>query len=507
MATAPEPDRYAYARSPAELEAERIRQQKIEADRQKHERQAAIKRQLEEARQRQEQADQVRKKEEEARRERVWGFERELVARLDDTLTGMGYRPPAPPPIIADRALRSLTAELGTAPTADPEQVEALRMLANRNNLQLRPAKHFLGQIQKQLDPPGVLGRVRRLLAGARQCVDRAVVSLDLPDVSPRVLAQIHTNERFLASEWAHGERAARRGVLAVHVDPEKGVTIVQIGIAEHGPIYITLSGLLDPERVAQATIRLLLDRVPEFRDAIDPVAVIDGSHQGLNYNTVFPTARVYRAPSGDTERLLQNITKTAARERLAPENTVILNSAPRSRDECTWVFGSAARWPRWDRVAGQWDGAAAAARFGVAPEPSREAVLQALATAQNVIVIVAHCDGQEIRLPAPPPRGTQVTAEYLRENRAAIAANAPFVYLFACKAAQLQPGGLRDFASVLLECGAAGVVASQVEVDPADSRPMFERVLDDRRGQPPIEDFYRAMGETGYREMEVFLG
>ncbi len=441
-------------------------------------------------------------------KERVANHKHALKSQIDNKLTDMGYLPPEPSPFLSNRIFHLVASEVLALNKRDsdlPEAISAIRTQQNEKGFRL--ALDFLIQIEKNLQPPPwPLRWLKRLWTGANANLDRATVSYSLPSVDATVLAQIEANELFLAKEWSQG---SGRGVLAIHVDQAKDVTVIQIGIAVHGPIYITIPGILDPEAVAHATIRVLFNRMPNFRDAMDPVAVIDGSFQRLNYNTIFTKNRVIRAPSGNTDRLLRNIRETAKRDRLSSENTVIFNSVPVDKYEYVSVFGqddpTGQRWERWDGEARLWNDMVASARFGLAPQASRQAVLEALSTAKNVIVIVAHCDGRELFMPAPPPKGTVITVKDLIENREAIAANAPFVYLFSCRAGLIND--LKDFASILLECGAAGVVASQEELGSADARTMLGRVLDERRGEPPVEDFYKAMDDVRYREMEVFLG
>ena len=139
-----------------------------------------------------------------------------------------------------------------------------------------------------------------------------------------------------------------------------------------------------------------------------------------------------------------------------------------------------------------------------MAPEASEAGFLTALTQKQNVVVLVAHCDGRRLFMPDPPPEGTQVTAEYLLQNREQIAANAPFVYLFSCEAGKLS--NLRNFASTLLDSCAAGVIASQTTLGAAEGQAFLGRLLGETRGAPPIEDYWRAMRELGFYEMEVLL-
>jgi len=161
--------------------------------------------------------------------------------------------------------------------------------------------------------------------------------------------------------------------------------------------------------------------------------------------------------------------------------------------------------WGAWDEEAQRWTDTATANDFAPSAQVSREMLLNALTQQENVIVVVAHCDGESIFMPHPPPNGSQVTADYLLEHRNEIVANAPFVYLFSCEAGDLKD--LRNFASTLLECGASGVIASQSSIGTAEGRTLLNRVLNEQRGAPPIADYYNAMKEVNYRDMEVFLG
>jgi hypothetical protein len=204
------------------------------------------------------------------------------------------------------------------------------------------------------------------------------------------------------------------------------------------------------------------------------------------------------------------NIKECGQRERLSVENTTILNSAPKSHEECRRIFPGRDVWHAWRDEANLWNSTVASTNFSTSQvqEASRESVLLALARQKNVIVIMAHCeereDGQRIYMPDPAPQGSVVTRADLLANREQIAANAPFVYLFSCEAGDLS--NLRNIASTLLECGAAGVVASQTGVDGIGERPLLRRLLYEGRGAPPIEDFHKAIREVNYLNMEVYL-
>lgn len=432
-------------------------------------------------------------------------YKAELDSRFHETLTGMGYLPPEPSPLLWTRALELVSRQVQAHAHADPQFAAALRTAEHEIEERYALSYGYIEQLSKSVAATPSLKQAFGMMMGrVHKGIFKATVSALMPEVSPELKRRMTENELFLAGDWVE---ATSRGVLAVHVDEAGGRTILQIGIAEHGPVYITIPEILQPEDAALKSIRELIGRIAAFSGVVDPMAVIDGSHQGLNYNEVFPNTRVVRAPSGNTSRLALNVREAARRERLAADNTVILNSAPASQEEYVRVFKedpAAASWGAWREEAREWDATVVANQFAPSPGVSQEAMVAALSQAKNVIVIVAHCDGDRIYMPEPPPAGSEVSGDYLLAHREQITANAPFVYLFSCEAGRLS--NLRNFAATLLECGASGVIASQSEIGSAEGRALLGRILDEERGAPPLEDYFRAMRDVNYLDMEVFL-
>jgi hypothetical protein len=446
------------------------------------------------------------------REEMIATGEQEVRSVVEEELRHAGYLPPAPPPLLARRTLKAFAEEarerLKVLPANDESASafrEAIAIVEQEVERDSKVALKFFERLSAELSPSvPPLSRAKAIFKRLDAIIDRATISLEPPAASKEVAEKMRDVERFLAQEWAGN---VERGVVAIYADEESQTTVVQIGIAQYGPIYITVPRVLRPDDVALRSLRDLLGRVDAFHDEVDPLAVIDGSYQALNFNSLFMQSRVIRAPSGNTARLAANLEKTLERTRLSPDNTVIINSSPATREEYLSVFPAdreARHWAAWGEEAEQWNRVTESGDFGHTGEASREAVLDALTHKENVIVIVAHSDGKTLFMPDPRPRGTTISADYLREHREQITANSPFVYLFSCEAGDL--ANLENFASTLLECGAAGVVASQTILGAAEGRTMLSRLLDEKRGEPPIEDFWQAMRDVKFFEMEVFL-
>jgi hypothetical protein len=420
-----------------------------------------------------------------------------------------GYLPPKPFPFVEMSALnrlkRLVEEKLVEDQEAYPLFMEAILNEMQRNRLHTKRAEDFRARIAREMHAPSsMVSRAKMFLGRIHDAIDKASISLEPPTASATLQKRMQRTELFLAESWHHEEQ---RGIVAIHVDEETRQTILQVGMAQHGVLYVTIPRVLRPEEIARNSIQEFLKRLQTASSTIDPLAVIDGAYQSINFNYLFGKSRVIRAPSGDTARLSANIAELSTRERLSKENTAILNSSPRSRVEYVRVMRedrAAAHWPAWDTEAAIWENTIAAAGFATTAEASRQAFIEAVSEKQNVIVIVAHCDGESLFMPHPDPDGTVITAEYLREHRDEIARNKPMVCLFSCRAGDLD--NMANFASTLLECGAAGVIAFQTSLGGAEGNNMLERLLADRRGTPPIEDIWQAMRDTDFFEMEVFL-
>jgi hypothetical protein len=369
---------------------------------------------------------------------------------------------------------------------------------------QVEGSLSYLDKVRQSLDANGLKGLMRALLAPHAKNVGEVSVSLEMPEVSAALQEKMLHIETFLGRRWAQGEK---RGVLAIHTDEQTQTTVIQVGIAAHGPIYIQVHRILRPEDIAAQSLGEFLEGIGPFRGDVDPLAIINGTYQQINFSRIFHMSRVVRAASGNTGRLEHNLAETAKRERLSPENTAIINSAPASQQEYVRVFPqdrAAQNWGAWAAEARGWEQVSRVAGFSQSPQASEAQLLQALTQTKNVIVIMAHCDGESIFLPEPPPNGTQVTAGYLREHKREIGANAPFVYLFSCHGGDVK--NLQNFASILLDCGASGVVAAQGQIAGAMGQSLLTHLLRKDRGAPPMADFQNVARHTGIHDMEVYL-
>lgn len=430
-----------------------------------------------------------------------------LETDVHHNLSQMGYLPPAPPPFLRVRIFETVAIK-AYEHNSTAEMAQAIDLMQAELNQHYHDSHHFLKQIQVGLQgSSSFFARLTAFWQGWDAIVDSASLSIYRPEVAQAMQAKMDNIEKFLVQDWATASDKSR-GVLAIHVDEANQQTIVQMGTAAHGVLYITIPKLLNPQEVAERSIKQIIGRVAPFRHAVDPMAVINGDklYHGLNFGKLFNPSRVIRAPSGNIERLQKNIDETATRPRLETHNTMILNSIPTSEEEYKHMAPPGYYWAQWRNEAPQWNATITGAQFASAPVASRETFLAALAQAQNVIVLVAHCEEQppSIWMVDPRPTGTKINAQDLYAHQAQIAANSPFVYLLSCEAGK--QSNLNNFATVLLECGAAGVVASQTPLPTDAARPFLARLLAADRTAPPLEHLWQSIKDEPFFEMEVFL-
>jgi len=98
------------------------------------------------------------------------------------------------------------------------------------------------------------------------------------------------------------------------------------------------------------------------------------------------------------------------------------------------------------------------------------------------------------------------LSADQIIARKEEISANKPIVYLFCCETAEIS--NLKNFSQVLLDCGAAAVIAPQTKIEAERSVDYFESIIDSKsKGSNSLTNVKRAEGSSKYSEMEVWLG
>lgn len=347
-------------------------------------------------------------------------------------------------------------------------------------------------------------------LGPARALLRNAKVSLAPPLLAPPGKDALQAAQRVLRSAWASDLPRSEQAIICFH--KSHGKTVLQIGAGEAGFIYLTFDTSITPEELAASILNQLARPFDAFAPANGLIALYDGAHQKLNPKTAFGHRRIVRMMKDDPKVFLHQIAGLCAAEAPSVENTALEFAYPATSAELAAVFEqpgleNEADWDLWRDVDRDWRMRARRRGF---PTPevsaSSESTLRALTQKKNVIIVSAHADGTTLHLPAPPPKGSTIGPEKLHEYADAIRANRPVVYLFCCETAEVE--NLQGFASHLLDCGAAAVVAPQTKINVNRAAALFEAVLTHDKATPrTLERLQKAERQSRYREMEVWLG
>ncbi len=375
----------------------------------------------------------------------------------------------------------------------------AIRLFRERVLLRAQHARAAFSAFEKLMrrKPLWPFGKVARLL---RRCK----VSVRSPDLDSPVKQAIAATQQYVRTRWSTRLDRKDQAVFTVHYS--RNQTVVHIASGEHGSLFVTVDAELNPVEVAHEFLKKLGEPSAKFINSDGVISVIDGAHQSFNPKKIFKKAIAVRSVTDDVVTFARNLDEILQRDPPVPGNSSLHLGVPASRAELAAVFrGGTPDWEVWDGVQANWSRRAADGGFPTDLAASREAVLRSLATSKNVIIVVAHSDGERVFLPAPIPEGSVVSAKDVRDYEAEIRKNQPIVYLFCCETAAIS--NMANFSRILVESGAVGVVAPQTRIDAHLSSELFQQfIAPSEKGRSALNVLRDAEGRTGYREMEVWV-
>jgi hypothetical protein len=342
-----------------------------------------------------------------------------------------------------------------------------------------------------------------------RQILTKCQVSVDPPELGDAARNAIAESVKLIRKEWSDQITANRQVVLSIH--RFAGQNVIHLGSSLFGSVFITVPHSMRPEEIARALLSEIKKASGQIFSNESTIAIIDGDRQELNYLRIFKNDVVVRSIKPDCERFAANLDAFLKCAPPTAKNTALHYAFPSSDDELGAVFNSDRHgkpdWNVWSDVSPLWKKRATGQGFPSPRSASANDVIDSLTTSKNVIVVVAHSDGETIYMPAPPPEGSRLTAEEVMAKRSEIAANRPVVYLFSCETAEISD--MKAFSETLLDAGAAAVIAPQTEIDAERSVDLFEALVRPKsQGRAnSLSNFNAAVRSSNYREMEVFLG
>jgi hypothetical protein len=365
-------------------------------------------------------------------------------------------------------------------------------------------AENAFQSIKQALESTSVFKSIRKLLGASKllELLRKCIVSISVPELGSPGREAVASACRFLRQEWSSRLNKTAQGLFSVHRCA--GKTIMHLGSSAFGSVFITLPQSLEPEALAEEFLSEIQKASSGFMPKDGTLAVVDGDHQSINYQRLFQSNIVVRSVKDDCANLAKNLNEMLEREPPNAANTALHLGLPANPAELENVFEKGgADWDLWHGVAPLWADRARRHGFDTATIASSQQVLESLTTSKNVIIVVAHGDERTIHM----PDGSELTAEQILERKDEISANKPIVYLFCCETAEVS--NLRNFSQVLLECGAAAVIAPQTKIDAERSVAFFESIVDDkaRSDTNSLMNVKTAERRSKYREMEVWLG
>lgn len=321
------------------------------------------------------------------------------------------------------------------------------------------------------------------------------------PALSAATLEQSHGLHTFIQESRIHGPKP--QAAMTIH--ETKGAAFIQIADTEGNDVFIEVPAELDPVEVAQQILTGLRTGLELAVGDCDPLTIYDGACRAVNFKHIFEKRLVLRTASSNPEGLAFRVSALANMEPLSTQNTAILNGIPADADETRRVFeGDATHADAWAAVAARWSDATAVAGFG-AVQGTNTAVLDALVSKKNVLVLIAHADSTQLWFPAPPPEGSSLRTDDLQAISDQIRANKPVVYMYCCESARSD--GLQNWATELLRHGATGVYAPQGVIETENTRRLYQRFLHAAGTMNPLAALRIAERDSKCRELEMWIG
>lgn len=232
------------------------------------------------------------------------------------------------------------------------------------------------------------------------------------------------------------------------------------------------------------------------------PVLVTGKGSWNQDFQAVFPGCPILYAEGLDADMISQNLQEVLRAGPLLPGNTLIYLGIPRDHEELQ-AAGIRQGWKPWDGVAQKWEKPVRRLKFEVASRGKRMAqqIEKALRKKDNVVIVIAHSDGEKIYL----PDGTQLAPG----KREEVLQSRPIVILVSCKTALVTR--VTSLAKKLLDRGAKAVIAPYKDIY-ADDAALLEYLLEFsneavREGGRFIEILFRAIEASGAKFFRLLIG
>ncbi|MGA9347231.1 MAG: CHAT domain-containing protein [Anaerolineae bacterium] len=252
--------------------------------------------------------------------------------------------------------------------------------------------------------------------------------------------------------------------------------------VTNNVPTTVEQLALRHPGRVG----RILMGRGVIPKDK--PIIGFDGDLLALNLQQALPKHRIWRTYGTEVEKILSRL--EFQRQLFTQlEDIVFLNGAPIDDDGLRAIKKEGESAAEWREIHTLWKLVAEAYKVEERVA-SEEALIEALQTKPQVVVLVAHSDGLTIYF----PDRTYFDAKRLSDEVVAkIRDNGPIVCLFSCKTGSIN--NQEGLAKALIEAGAQGVIAPAGDIGARTSSDVLRRFLEGvAKGQSFLESLWNAI-------------
>ena len=476
----------------------------------------------------------------------------ERLAPIREALAPLGYRLSPNDPISWKSALEKFQLELNLAVTRrlDPATADEIQRLtsASRDNRILTTTEDWPGmrQVESRLESLSefrpfdskedvTFFRVRRELADLiRRTFNEEIgeeIIESFPTASEDTILKVtdtrgyglsntirdvvRTDELGLGMATFVGERGL--AIYTPFFNPEKGTAILQLSRSE-GPPQLTRVSI--PTSAWDKILDVLRYRSPQARQLQTLESVIKQNLKGRdvlvvqdgNYEMDFEaltTRPVFRSVEGRPIREVMNNLRKALETKVELQNTLIVDGLPGNRREVqqlrdTGVDGS------WDSV---WRIPVNSLRSTLSRTNTRiatasnadvkKALLRGLFKNDNVIIMIAHSDGNTIYVPGK--NGLQaISPSDLQKVQSRVRRKRPTVLLLSCYTGG-RTQSTTSFGRELINAGAKLVIAPERSISVRDAELLIKSILEGE-GKPLLETVLETLGKLSTGQLRFLV-
>ena len=242
-------------------------------------------------------------------------------------------------------------------------------------------------------------------------------------------------------------------------------------------PAYL----LQNPDRLRHK-LKAVLGEVGEG----ETVMISTGNIANVSFQSLFPKSVPITIEKMDEARVWKNLENLDKIPEFTPESASIINGVPLPTElgNIGLNTSDASLWEGWKQKIEE-----VIRRFEYSPLEGSGQVREGLQTKNSVMVIVAHGDEEQIYFPDDTFSPKNLT----NEQKQAIAAKHPLVFLLSCNTATITEGQ-SSFSQRLLDAGAVLVVAPNGNLPVDDASMILEKFLENAKTMEPIQAILDAI-------------